>query len=164
MALPYAGDIIDAADTRKGWTFVIKKAANENSTSTTLQDDDDLAAALAVGLWRVEIALTATGATGNDIKTAWSNTGTMTIVRSCIGPNLSTTSTDDGGILSKAVTSTSSVSYGLTSGNHYIREELYCDVTVAGTLQLQWAQNTATGTTTLSSSSRMFITQLEEYA
>lgn len=165
MGRQKAGEFIDADDINKGFTYVIQKAASESVTSsTTLQDDDDLMATLPVGSYEVRVVLTATGGTAGDIKTSWTNTGTMTAVRSCLGPNLSTSTTDDGGILCKAVTLGSVVSYGLTSGNHLILEQLYIEVTVEGTLQLQWAQNASSGTsTTLSGSSRMFITQVEDW-
>lgn len=162
--MPLAGELLDVTD------FVvpqyIRKAASESVTSSaTLQNDDDLLAALPVGIWRVQLWLTATGATAGDIKTTWTTTGTMTgIGRSCLGPNLSTTTNLDGGILLGGFALTSTVNYGLSAANHAIHEDLLLDVSVAGTLQLQWAQQTSSGTaTTLSTSSRMYITQVEEF-
>jgi hypothetical protein len=161
--MPSAGDIIDVGD------FIvpkfIHKAASESVTSsTTLQDDDDLTVDLPVGTWRVQVWLTATGATGGDIKVSWTNTGTMSVIgRSCLGPNLSTTSNLDGGILLSATTFGASVEYGLSSANHAINEDLLIDVSVAGSIQMRWAQVASSGTaTTLSTSSRMYITQVEE--
>lgn len=161
--MPSAGEIVDVSDIIV--TKFIRKASTESVTSsTTMQDDDDLFVDLPVGLWRIELWLTATGATGGDIKTTWTTTGTMTAVgRSCLGPNISTTSNLDGGILLGGFALTSTVNYGLSAANHAIHEDLLIDVSVTGTLQLQWAQVASSGTsTTLSTSSRMFISQVEE--
>jgi hypothetical protein len=162
--MPNAGEIVDAADSIVG-KFIRKQATESVTSSTTMQDDDDLLAELPVGIWRVQIWLTATGATGGDIKTTWTNTGTMSIIgRSCLGPNVSTTSNLDGGILLGGFAFTSTVNYGLSAANHAIYEDLLIEVSVAGEIQLQWAQVASSGTsTTLSTSSRMYITQVEEY-
>jgi hypothetical protein len=148
--MPNAGEIVDAADSIVG-KFIRKQATESVTSSTTMQDDDDLLAELPVGVWRVQIWLTATGATAGDIKTTWTNT-------------VSTTSNLDGGILLGGFAFTSTVNYGLSAANHAIYEDLLIDVSVAGSIQLQWAQVASSGTsTTLSTSSRMYITQVEEY-
>jgi len=162
--MPLAGEFVDVTDIVV--TQYIRKAATESVTSsTTLQDDDDLFAALPVGIWRVQLWLTVTGATAGDIKTTWTTTGTISgIGRSCLGPNISTTSNLDGGILLGGFALTSTVNYGLSATNHAIHEDLLVDVSVTGTLQLQWAQVASSATaTTLSTSSRMYITQAEEF-
>lgn len=62
-----------------------------------------------------------------------------------------------------------SVSYGITGATGtvtaIIKEELTVNCTVAGNLQLQWAQNTATGgiTTSVSTASRVRILTLETF-
>lgn len=162
--MPNAGEIVDAGDIIV--PRFLKKAATESVTSsTTMQDDDDLTAELSPGTWRVQLWLTATGSTAGDIKVTWTNTGTMSVLaRSCLGPNMSTTSNLDGGILLAATTFTASVEYGLSAANHAIHEDLLINVTVTGSIQLRWAQVASSGTsTTLSTSSRMYITQVEEY-
>jgi hypothetical protein len=161
--MPSAGDIIDAGDVIVP-KFIAKAATESVTSSTTMQDDDDLFVDLPVGVWRIQLWLTATGATGGDIKTTWTTTGTMsTIGRSCLGPNVSTTSNLDGGILLGGFAISSTVNYGLSAANHAIHEDILIEVSVTGTLQLQWAQVASSGTsTTLSTSSRMYITQVEE--
>lgn len=162
MAL--AGEIVDAADIIVG-RYIRKPATESVTSSSSIQDDDDLFADLSVGVWRVQIWLTVTGATSGDFKTTWGNTGTMSgLGRSCLGPNISTTSNLDGGILLGGFALSSTVNYGMSADNHAIHEDLLLDVSVAGRIQLRWAQRVGDATpTTLSTSSRMYITQVEEY-
>lgn len=161
-----AGEFIDESDLNDRTMRYINKAGAESVTSsTTLQDDEDFAVTLTPGVWRVELILTATGATAGDIKVAWANTGTMTaLARSCWGPQAGTTDVDNTAILSRAVTLTANVTYGLTAVAAAIREDVLIEVTATGILKVQWAQSASSGTsTTLSTSSRMYISQVEEW-
>lgn len=143
---------------------IIRKAAAESVTSsTTAQNDDDFSVALPVGKYLVWIWLHCTGATAADIKTVWSNTGTMTILRSCLGAQTGTADRQATTVTVQGSNSTTEVPYGCDgAGTTVVREELYVDVTVTGTLTLQWAQNASSGTATnLSTASRMWIVNVE---
>lgn len=165
--MPNAGDLVRAVDIPV--TEYINKSGSESVTSSTvLQSDDHLTTSLAVGQWRIQIYLTATGAASpGDIRVAWTNTGTMTaIARSCFGPgsaNTDVTGAANNAHRDTAQTFTANVIYGTDGTNSSaIHEDLLIDVTVAGTITLQWAQGTSSGTaTTLSTSSRMYITPVE---
>lgn len=162
-----AGEFVDENDINDRVMKYISKAASETVTSSTaLQNDDDLFATLTPGVWRIELRLTATGVSGGDLAVAWSNTGTMTAVgRTCHGPGETTADTDDGtaGMTGRALTST--VAYGITAVAAGVMEDLLIEVTATGVLQLRWAQATSNVTgTTLSASSRMFITKVEEWS
>lgn len=165
--MPLAGEIIDASDIIV--PKYIKKAASQSVTSSiTPVNDADLAVALPVGVWRVEARLTATGhATAGDLRVVWANTGTMSfLARSCLGPAALTTDATDGGMQSSGRSITTEVVYGVAGSTvaAKIWEDIFVNVTVAGTLTLQWAQGTSSGTaTTLGTSSMLIMTQVEEY-
>jgi hypothetical protein len=161
--VPNAGDLVRAVDIPTV-TYINKSAAESVTSSTTLQNDDHLTETLPVGVWRVTAILTVGGATAGDVKTAWTNTGTMTaIARSGWGPAVSNAAGTDTTMHARASTLTASFVYGTEPGTSAaVLEELLLDVTVEGVLTLQWAQNTSSGTaTTLSTSSRMFLTPVE---
>lgn len=164
--MPNAGDLVRAVDIPV--TEYINKSGSESVTSSTvLQSDDHLTTSLAVGQWRIQTYLTATGAAAGDIRVAWTNTGTMSATgRACFGPgsaNTDVTGAANNAHRDTANTLTANVIYGTDGSNSSaINEDLLIDVTVAGTLTLQWAQGTSSGTaTTLSTSSRMYITPVE---
>lgn len=137
------------------------KAATESVTSsTTLQDDDDLFFDMEVGKsYRVELHMAVSGATGGDIKLAWTVGGTVTKTsRSCTGPQLGTTDVLATSMKSSRHGIASSIPYGTdgTNESHIYEAVTIEDVTVAGTLQLQWAQNASSGTaTTANTTSRI---------
>lgn len=165
--MPLAGQVVKASDI-PSITYDHKAAAESVTSSTTLQNDDDLSVTLPVGAWRVTAILTvsATSATNGDLRTAWTNTGTMsTIGRSCFGPGAATT--DAAGNANNATrmvatTLTANMSYGIDgTSSSAIIEELLIEVTAEGVLTLQWAQQTSSATsTTLSTSCRIFLTPL----
>lgn len=160
--MPNAGDLVRASDIPTV-TYLSKSASESVTSSTTLQDDDHLFTTLAVGTYWVDLVLTATGGAG-DIKTAWTNTGTMSVIgRSVLGPTVSSADVSNGSMNSRGVTFTSNQSFATDGTNSSaIYERLLVDVTVEGTIQLQWAQATSSGTATqLSTSSRMLITPVE---
>jgi len=140
-------------------TYLTKAASESVTSSTALQDDNDLRVALEVGTYCIWIWLHASGAAAGDLKVAWNNTGTMTIYRGALGPQSATSDRTATTMNVQAISSTTAVTYGLDgSGTGVVREDLTVDVTVAGTLKLQWAQGTSSGTaTTLSSASRMLV-------
>lgn len=163
--MPNAGDLVRASDINIP-TYLSKSASESVTSSTTLQDDDHLFTTLAVGTYWVDLVLTATGGAG-DIKTAWTNTGTMSVVgRSVLGPTVAETDVSVAEMNSRGVTFTSNQSFATDGTNSSaIFERLLIDVTVEGSLQLQWAQAASSGTaTTLSTSSRMLIIKVEAAA
>lgn len=169
MALPAAGDPVSASDITR--PMYLKKAAAEGRTSTSFVNDADFVnLALPVGVWEVRMYLTATSTVAGtgDIKVTWNFSGTATTVRSCFGPGNDSTV---AGEVATSVNSTgvaigSTAQYGVSSAGQAagIHEELHVDVTVAGNLTMQWGLIAASGTTTLSSSSRLIITMLEPFA
>lgn len=133
--------------------------------NTTLVDDAQIAVVLPVGTYRVEAFLLATGSTTGDIKTAWAFSGTTGFVsRACIGPTTATTSVGGTSMrFSSASGLTSSVGYGTdgTANFALIHEDILMQVTVSGTLKLQWAQNTTDAAvgTQLRNNSRIYVTK-----
>jgi len=170
MALPLAGEPIRASHITNATTRRIQKTAPETVTSsTTVQNDNHFVLALPVGLWRIELFLHVFGhATSGDIRTRWTNTGTMTARgRSVIGPAAATTDVRDGNTNASAPATQFSdeVVCGCDATTRgVVKEDIEVEVTVAGTLTFQWAQGTSSATgTTVDTDSRMFITKLEEY-
>lgn len=150
-----AGERIRAGDFA-GKTYVRKGTTESVTSSTTVQNDDQLVVALAVGTWEVEFFLAVTGASGGDVRTAYTNTGTMSFLgRFCSGAGATTGDIADGTLQSTVRSITTEVVYGLTSTTTqmFIRERILVEVTVAGNLQLQWAQGTSSGTATVMNTS-----------
>lgn len=154
-----AGSKARASDIRP--VKVISKAVAETVTSSTaLQDDDDFSIDLEVGKsYVVRAYLSVTGATGGDVKVAWSNGATVTkSSRHCLGPQTGTTDATNTAMRSTRHGIASSVPYGVDGTNESaVFETLQIeDVTVAGTLTMQWAQNASSGTaTTMGTTSRI---------
>ena len=147
-----ASDIIDP-------TVVYKAASEVVNNSSALQNDDELFVALAIGLWRIEAIISHTSAnTTPDIKTNWTFSGTVgNNTKNCVGGNLATATTME---MTNLAYNTFN-NYGSQTTSQFIREEIFLEVTAAGTLQLQWAQNTATAVnTTVQSASRLYVTQV----
>lgn len=162
------GDKWTAADARSVRVMYLKKAANETlTTSTTLQNDNDIVLTIDPGtVYRVELVFAATGPTGADIKLAWAATSTVTSPtgRHCIGPDTSITSIATTSVRASATHGlTTSVSYGTDgSGPSAIREDLIVDGGASGgTLTLQWAQNASSGTTTVYANTFAVVTVVE---
>lgn len=166
--MPNAGEFVDAADINALATFYAVKSADESVTSSTsLQNDDDLVADLAVGTWLLEAHLFHTGAQAGDIQTAWATTGTITCLsRSVIAPSGSATditgADPDIRIQALSFTVTVGARFGTDGTNNgYSVERLILDVDVAGSMQLQWAQFASSGTaTTLKAGSHLMWKQL----
>lgn len=126
-----------------------KASSTARTSTTTLADDPDLAGiALAVGTYHVKLLIrwTAAGATP-DLKTRWGFTGTWNNTsRLTIGPGLTNTAAATAVTPTRfadAATNADSA-YGGLSGPYATTEEAYdVVVTVAGSMSLQWAQNTS---------------------
>lgn len=164
-----AGQKVRASDFRS--VRVKSKAAAESVTSsTTLQNDDDLVIpTLEVGKsYSVWAFLAASGAAAGDIKTSWSWAGTATkFSRSCLGPTTGTTDITNTSMRAARHGAATAIPYGLDGSlESLIMEQLTIEtVTVAGSLQLQWAQNTSSGTaSTLNTTSRILWEEIDVVA
>lgn len=170
MATQLAGEDILASDIAT--PKYVKKAATETVTaSATLQDDNDfnLIPLAANKVYRIEgrfaISISALG-TG-DYKQAWVFTGGATLLtaRFSIGSDLGTTDPASTMVTTTHTNPTTSTSFGVDdAGATIIMQEFLAITTTVGTLTLQWAQNTANGTTSLSGNSYLIITEIEAMA
>jgi len=175
MAAPLAGQIARASQYPRA--RVLFKAGNETVTSsTTLQDDDDLAWTFtATGLYKVEFYLSCYGDTG-DIKTAWTVGSGVAGFKFADGPADATTATAPG-FLSRTNTAVRRSVHGFATACTYqlnapslgtwINEWSVVTVTdvsgVNGKIQLQWAQNSSSATaTTVASESHLIVHEMEQ--
>lgn len=168
MSLIWAsGEVVTAAKLNRNNPVTIRKGSDESVTSSIApQNDDALIIPLVAGRsYRVELSIAATGNTAGDIKLAWANTGTITLLgqRFCRGPELAT-----GGPTatlmrsSRATALATTVSYGTTGTGGYIDESFEVSCTVSGNLQLQWAQDTSNaGATTVIAGSWLVATPID---
>lgn len=166
MATPLAGQIVRASDITV--PRFIRKPANQSVTSsTTLTNDTDFVVALPIGTWEIRTYLAANGATAAGIKVGWTFSGTATISKSSFGPGNNVTSvTNAENVNMTGVAFTSSRQFGIVTAadNTAIHEQLLCEVTAAGTLQMVWAQTVSNATATMvTGSSRMMITAVEAF-
>jgi hypothetical protein len=176
MSAPLAGELARASQYPR--TRCLFKAANETVTSsTTLQDDDDLAWTFtATGLYRIEFVIVAYGDTG-DIKTAWDAGSGVAGTRYSDGPADAAAGTTAPGFTNRQNTAVSRSTHGFTTSRTYqlhapslgtwIREwSLVTIDDISGTnavVQLQWAQNSSSGTaTTVTNESHVLVTELEQ--
>jgi hypothetical protein len=167
MAKQLSGETILAEDIVNP-NYVLKSATESVTSSTTLQDDNDFSFALTPGIWRIEVYLHCTGAAAGagDIKTAWTNTGTMTnLARTLLGAGIGQTSVTAQNVRYQGLTGLSTnAQFGLTAQTAVVKEELLIDVSSSGTLTLQWAQQTSSGTaTSVLAGSRAFLTQVDAF-
>jgi hypothetical protein len=143
-----------------------QKASTQTVTaSTTPVNDADLVFTLLPNIsYRVSMALSptstaATGGTGG-LRTLWAVTGTVTTTnRLCTGPGINTTDATATAAAATTVGITraskhgtgTAVTYGvLSSATSAVAEDFVASGGASGgTLTLQWAQNTASGTTSL---------------
>ncbi len=160
-----AGEDILASDvTVPGVRFA--SGTQSVTSSTTLVNHNDFAFTLAVGRWRLEAFIHATGVgTGaGDIKINWTNTGTMTgVARSTNGPGFTVSSVTDATmrIQSLAVFG-SAAQYGLNASTWVIHEDMVIDVSVSGVVTMQFAQQVSDGTaTSIVSTSRCYLTAID---
>lgn len=146
--------------------YIVKGASESVTSSTTFQNDDELAIPMVAGrTYAVKCCLIVNGATAGDIKTAWTTSGTITLAgqRVVQGPGVSVVSAADTTavmLMTSALTNT--VTYGTDGALHNgIVEEFIVTCTVSGTLTLQWAQATSSGTaTTVGSGSWILATPI----
>jgi hypothetical protein len=172
MASQLAGEDILATDITEVTVKYINKPGNESVTSsTTLQNDDDFVVTLQPGTYNIRLILHWMGASvaaaAGDIQTAWTNTGTMTLLsRTGLGGGTNFVSATEMPVrLQGAALATALTWQGNATNSNTLIEELLITVTVAGNLQLQWAQHTTPSATatTVTTRSVMYITNVEAY-
>jgi hypothetical protein len=134
----------------RGFSVVIKNKATDESvtSSTTLQNDDDLFVELGAGeTWQARFAIWATHAAGDGCKVAVTVPSGATL-------RLIARETDSGGQVVN-MTTTSGAAISLATENVDATSQ-FVDLEVvvvngatAGNLQLQWAQRTSSATATV---------------
>jgi hypothetical protein len=151
----------------------IKTADESLASSTTLQNDNELVCVGAANTnYKVDLALLATEATGTgiDIKLAFTQPTGCVLDLAVVAPHLGWVSSagaqlevEWAGWQAETGTTTSAKSFGTLNGvnfSYHFRGTWRVGST-AGSLQLQWAQNTsAGGNLTVKSGSSLIITPL----
>lgn len=128
-------------------TEIVKANDESVTSSTTLQNDDELFASLAAGKYRVRTQLYWTPGGSGGLKVAFAAITGATVA----GINYQTSPS-----LRTALTTEIQRSTG-----QYCVEEFLLILTQAGTLQLQWAQAVSNGTpTTIKAGSNMVIEKI----
>lgn len=164
MAVFTAGTVATAAAANSIVGLSAFKTSGQNSSSATLANDNELFldfATLNVGrTYQVNVFINCIGPTAGDIKVAYTRTGTLTNVgsRAVLGPQTGTTDGTNTAVrMNMGFALTTAVPYGLDGAlnNIFLYETFALRIDVAGRLQLQWAQNAASGTTTVNSGSYM---------
>lgn len=163
----FVGQDVDATTLDLMIPDITKKGSTTDRSSTsTLSNDPDLSGiSLGVGSFWVRLLILATCNTSAtpDFKTQWAFTGTWnTPVRACIGPGATNTAARTDVTVSNynGVPVNLSAVYGFpaSTGYNIITEECFdVVVTVAGSLSLQWAQNTSDASTTSVKSGSAFV-------
>lgn len=166
---------IDAATNTLTNVFLAKQKSGTQtvSASTTPVNDADLTFTLAANAqYMLTAVLSATGTAAGDIKTNWAVTGTAAQVsnRSCVGPSINTTdvtgaaaaATTVGVVRASMHDLTTQVPYGVDgAATSTIREEVWVTGGASGgTITLQWAQNAASGSTSLGPNSRAMLQRI----
>lgn len=139
--------------TARQWNATVKQTRETVTSSTTYQDDDELAfpvAANAAYLGRFVYGVD--GATGGDIKTRYSVPAGATGFKWCVGPQSGATDRDDTQMVSAVHGYTTDRPYGTvaaTSSAITVVEWLMVQTAgTSGEVRLQWAQNASSGTAT----------------
>jgi hypothetical protein len=152
-------------------TYPYVKQSATNRVNNTLADDDELVGiALAAGTYHIRAVLLFNngGSATPDIKTQWAFSGTWNNPnRICTGPATTNTGNWDAITPMKygGAASNVSVVYGVASSAAWStasEETLLAEVTIAGNLSLQWAQNTtdAVNATILRPGSAFLVRQI----
>jgi hypothetical protein len=138
---------------------VTKDADETVTSSTTYQNDNHLLFAVEANTtYFIKVVLGFGGLTAADIKTRWSIPAGATGFKWCIGPTVGTTDRENTNMINAVHAAATDRAYGCMStvagsisAEAQTAVEYHSLVTAgtAGTVQLEWAQNTAnaTGTT-----------------
>lgn len=136
-----------------------RKGSDENVTTTTLQDDDTFQLTVAANeVWQVKLnLLVVTGAGG--MKSSFSFPASGVLTGFLLGENAG--ATDDHQHIRLTASDGSTVSYQSSStGRFYIFEGTFVNAGTAGTLIYRNALTTASGTSTVSANSTMWVVKL----
>lgn len=143
--------------------IVIKTADESLSTSTTLQNDNDLAAAMvANATYRMQGMIFYSSGATPDIKVAFTFPSGVTAYWGGAGYDVTAGSNTVRFVSQRAAASGSSLLFeGSTADAHLLLNGLFIVGSTAGNLQFQWAQNSSSGTTTVQAGSWMSLTRVE---
>lgn len=133
--------------------YVVKASDESVTSSTTMQDDDDLSFTVSSGeTWEVEFVLFVNAATGGDIK-AQVVTPASSTVKLGLDAVLFSTGTTFGDVdrFSASSGSEPNAYQGAGGGasDNMMRLQGLVTTTNSGTIKLQWAQNASSGTATI---------------
>lgn len=147
-------------------TLVLKTAAESVTSSTVLQDDNELTYALeADATYIVDAYLiahqTVDAATAIDINTEWSVPSGTSGGKWCFGPETGMTSREDTSMVSSFHLHATDRRYGLdASGDTVaIHEHLIVVTTTAGDLTFRWAQDSSNANATVVTDNSHMIVQ-----
>lgn len=161
-------EVVTAAKMRKLSLDYVTKGSDESVTSsTTLQNDDALAytvAAAGTYAFEINLAVTSAADAAGDVRIGFTfPTGTMHFFG--IGPDVSLASGNIGtghfGTALSATSGTTALAFGASTTAAAIRVYGQLIATATGTLQLQWAQQSSSGSaTTVKAGSFMIVRQV----
>jgi hypothetical protein len=145
------GQVLSAADVNNWFTplAVVKPLAQSVTSSTTMVNDNDLVLPVAASVtYEFRCFLNFTAATGGDLKWTWAVPAGAVLFYQTLHNEGGTTG------LSNSTIAYSNGNTIQAAGGGGIVEAVRMDGTLvtsstAGTLQLQWAQNTSSGTATI---------------
>lgn len=145
--------------------WVYKTAQTDRLSTITPTADPDLTIALEPGTYNVEMWLHYSTPAAADFRTDWNFTGTVsTSNKWCLGLGTTVSDSTPQGIMRSGIHGhATDVIYGDRGGANQMTcyEAGLVTVTVAGTLELRWAQGTSTASnTSLHGESRMRVEQI----
>jgi len=163
-----AGEVLTKAKMDKRTPITkIKTAPQTISSSITLVDDNHLFAEVeANAVYRVILNLKMYGPTAGDLRVSWSvPSGTSAGSRHCFGAATGVSSARDTLIRATRNNWTDVVPYGTdtastTARNHVYEDNLLKTGGSAGTLQLRWAQNSSSASTTTVADGMLVVRRL----
>lgn len=145
-----SGQTITAALLTSMIPDVVVKAANETVTSsTTFQDDNDLFVSVSANAtYEVKLFLLhdSDATAAGDIKIQWTAPAASTMTWGSQGANVSTTSSSavtETNMQSRTISENAGYGGGDSTGTVAFIQGVLTTSATAGTLQLQWAQNTS---------------------
>lgn len=136
-----------------GWKkkYIRKQSTESVTSSTTLQDDNELKYTFTkAGMYYVKAMLAVDG-DGGDFKAAWSVSGgvTLNLSRFVRGGAESQSDMNDCTMKSKIAGTTSGTGTGTeATATNYVSEEFLVTVASTGTLTFQWGQSSSNATPT----------------
>lgn len=141
-----------------------RKTSTEAVTSSTMQDDDQLFVAVeASAVYRVELWMVYDAPTAGDIKIGWTGPSGATMTWTVMGATTAEatpSSVATMNLQSRLITEVAALGGSTSTGVGAIAFGTLIVGSTAGTLQFQWAQNSASGTTNVRSSSHLLLTRI----